>query len=55
MRSWLDHVDGDDIRMLASAFVAVLGFCAFVFVWFIEMPAPDCGRNCSTDFSSVNR
>jgi hypothetical protein len=55
MRNWLKHVDSDDIAMFASGLVAVLAFCTFVLVWFIEMPPPDCGRNCSTDFSSVNR
>jgi hypothetical protein len=26
-----------------------------VMVWFIETPGPECGRNCSTEFSSVNK
>jgi hypothetical protein len=60
MRKWLEHVDlrridNDDLTMFVSSVVAVLAFCTLVFVWFIEMPAPDCGRNCSTEFSSINR
>jgi hypothetical protein len=55
MRNWLKQVDNDDITMVASGLVAVLAFCTFVFVWFIETPLPDCGRNCSTEFSSINR
>jgi hypothetical protein len=55
MRKWLKHADSDDITMVVSGFVAVAAFCTFVLVWFIEAPAPECGRNCATDFSSVNR
>jgi hypothetical protein len=33
----------------------VMAFRAFVLVWFVETSAPECGRNCSTEFSSVNR
>jgi hypothetical protein len=55
MRKWFKNADSDDITMLVSGAVAVLAFCTFVLVWFIEAPRPECGRNCSTDFSSVNR
>jgi hypothetical protein len=55
MRKWLKHADSDDITMVVSGFVAVAAFCTFVLVWFIETPSPECGRNCATDFSSVNR
>ncbi|SDS68594.1 hypothetical protein [Bradyrhizobium canariense] len=55
MLKWLKSADSDDITMIVSGFVAMLAFCTFVLVWFIEAPAPDCGRNCSTEFSSVNR
>jgi hypothetical protein len=55
MRNWLKNADSDDITMLVSGAVAVLAFCTFVMVWFIETPGPECGRNCSTDFSSVNK
>ena len=55
MRNWLKNADSDDITMLASGVVAVLAFCTFVMVWFIEAPRPECGRNCNTDFSSVNK
>ncbi|WP_213771508.1 hypothetical protein [Bradyrhizobium sp. dw_78] len=55
MRKWLKHADSDDLTMIVSGFVAMLAFCTFVLVWFLETPAPECGRNCSTEFSSVNR
>ncbi len=55
MRKWLKHADGDDIKMVLSGCVAVMAFCTFVLVWFLETSAPECGRNCSTEFSSVNR
>jgi hypothetical protein len=55
MRKWFKNADSDDITMLVSGAVAVLAFCTFVMVWFIEAPGSECGRNCSTDFSSVNR
>ncbi len=55
MRKWLKHADGDDIKMVLSGGVAMMAFCAFVLVWFLETSAPECGRNCSTEFSSVNR
>jgi hypothetical protein len=55
MRKWLKHADSDDVTMVVSGFVAVAAFCAFVLIWFVEAPAPECGRNCATDFSSVNR
>jgi hypothetical protein len=55
MRKWLKHADSDDIKMILSGVVAVMAFCTFVLVWFLETPAPECGRNCSTEFSSVNR
>ncbi len=55
MRKWLKNADSEDIKMVVSGVVAVCAFCIFVFIWFIETPAPECGRNCSTEFSSVNR
>ena len=55
MRKWFKHADGDDIKMVLSGCIAVMAFCAFVLVWFLETPAPECGVNCSTEFSSVNR
>jgi hypothetical protein len=55
MRKWLKNADSDDITMLVSGVVAVLAFCTFVMVWFIETPGPECGKNCNTDFSSVNK
>jgi hypothetical protein len=57
MRKWFKHADSDDIKMVVSGCVAVVAFCTFVLVWFVEspVPAPECGRNCSTEFSSVNR
>jgi hypothetical protein len=55
MRKWLKNADSDDITMIVSGFVAVIAFCTFVLVWFLESPVPECGRNCSTEFSSVNR
>jgi hypothetical protein len=55
MRKWFKNADSDDITMLVSGVVAVLAFCTFVIVWFVETPAPECGRNCNTDFSSVNK
>ena len=55
MRKWLKNADSDDITMLVSGVVALLAFCTFVMVWFIETPGPECGRNCSTEFSSVNK
>jgi hypothetical protein len=51
MRKWLKHADSDDITLVVSGCVAVLAFCTFV----LAAPAPECGRNCSTEFSSVNR
>ncbi len=55
MRKWLKNADGDDITMVVSGGVAMAAFFTFVLVWFVEAPAPECGRNCSTEFSSVNR
>jgi hypothetical protein len=55
MRKWLKHVDSEDIKMVLSGCVAVMAFCTLVLVWFFESPAPECGRNCSTEFSSINR
>jgi hypothetical protein len=55
MRKWLQHADSDDIKMMLSGAVALMAFCTFVLVWVLETPAPECGRNCSTEFSSVNR
>ena len=55
MRNWLKNADSDDITMMVSGVVAVLAFCTFVAVWFVETSAPECGRNCSTEFSSVNK
>ena len=55
MRNWLKNADSDDITMLVSGVVAVLAFCTFVAVWFVETSPPECGRNCSTEFSSVNK
>jgi hypothetical protein len=55
MRNWLKNADSDDITMMVSGVVAVLAFCTFVMVWFIETPGTECGRNCNTDFSSVNK
>ena len=55
MRKWLKHADSDDITMVVSGCVAMLAFCIFVLVWFLAAPAPECGRSCNTDFSSVNR
>jgi hypothetical protein len=55
MRKWLQHADGDDIKTVLSGGIAVMALCAFVLVWFLETSAPECGGNCSTEFSSVNR
>jgi hypothetical protein len=55
MRKWLKHADSDDIKTVLSSFVAVVAFCTFVLVWFLETQPPECGKNCSTEFSSVNR
>jgi hypothetical protein len=55
MLKWLKQADGDDIKMVVSGCVAVMAFCTFVLVWVLETSAPECGKNCSTDFSSVNR
>jgi hypothetical protein len=55
MRKWFKHADVDDIKMVLSGCIAVMAFCALVLVWFLETPAPECGVNCSTEFSSVNR
>jgi hypothetical protein len=55
MRRWFKHADSDDIKMVVSGVVAVAAFCMFVLVWYLASPAPECGTNCSTDFSSVNR
>ena len=56
MRKWFKHADQDDITMVVSGCIAVAAFCTFVLVWFVEAsPAPECGRSCSTEFSSVNR
>lgn len=55
MRKWLKQADSDDIKMVVSGGVAVVAFCTFVFVWFLEASAPQCGRHCSSEFSSVNR
>jgi hypothetical protein len=54
MRKWLKNADSDDVTMVVSGAIAVLAFCTFVLVWFIAAPGPECGRNCSTEFSSVN-
>jgi hypothetical protein len=55
MRKWLKNADSDDITMLVSGGVAMLAFCTLVAVWFFATSPPECGRNCSTEFSSVNR
>ncbi len=55
MRRWFKHADSDDIKMVVSGCVAVLAFCTFVLVWYLESSVPECGTNCSTEFSSVNR
>jgi hypothetical protein len=55
MRKWFKNADSDDLKMVLSGFVAVTAFCTFVLVWFLETPAPECGRHCITEFSSVNR
>jgi hypothetical protein len=54
MRKWLENAYREDITMVVSGAVAVLAFCTFVMVWFIAASGPECGRNCSTEFSSVN-
>jgi hypothetical protein len=55
MRKWLKHADSDDIKTVLSGCVAVMAFCLFVLVWFLETQPPECGRDCNTEFSSVNR
>jgi hypothetical protein len=55
MPKWLQNADSEDVTMVVSGCIAVLAFCAFVLIWFIATPEPECGRNCSTEFSSVNR
>ncbi len=55
MRKWLENADSDDLPMVVSGCVAMDVFFTFVLVWFVEAPAPECGRNCSSEFSSVNR
>jgi len=51
MRKWLKHGDSDDMKMILSGCVAMLAFSTFVLVWFLETQTPECGRNCSTEFS----
>ena len=55
MRNGFKNADSDDITMLVSGCVAMLAFCTLVAVWFLAASAPECGRNCSTEFSSINR
>ncbi len=55
MRRWLKNADSDDVKMVLFGCIAVMAFCTFVLVWFLETPVPECGQNCSTEFSSINR
>ena len=44
MRKWLKNADSDDIKMVVSGCIAMLAFCTFVLVWFLEAPAPEFER-----------
>jgi hypothetical protein len=55
VRNWPKRLNYEQVRMMISAFVAVLGFCLFVVFWSAGNIRGECFKNCSTDISSNRR